>query len=50
MDEDEPPPEVHVDWRMTHAEWNELSHLLIAHALHGTYFKRLQLAGKLGSP
>jgi hypothetical protein len=41
------PPEVHVDWRMTPDEWNELRRLLIANALHGTYFEKLWRGGKL---
>lgn len=38
-------PEVHVDWRMTPAEWQELAGALASS--HGPYLSRLRAEGKL---
>lgn len=52
-DADETPepggPEVHVDWRMTPAEWNELRNLLTLHRNTSQYVTRLHEAGKLNA-
>jgi len=39
--------EVHVDWRMTPQEWNELRLLLILHRRASGYVTRLYEEGKL---
>jgi hypothetical protein len=41
-------PEVHVDWRMTAAEWEELRSVLIGHGGTSAYVNSLYLSGKLG--
>jgi hypothetical protein len=43
-----PSGEVHVDWRMTPAEWDELRSVLLAARSSSPYVTRLADAGKLG--
>lgn len=50
---DQPEPEtddVHVDWHMTHAEWAELSAVLLASGDRSPYIRALRDAGKLAGP
>lgn len=41
-------PEVHVDWRMTPQEWEELRHILVRSRYSSRYLTRLWAEGKLG--